>query len=498
VKYLWIVNAVSLHATKETIADLAARPDVERVDIDEERIVLLGTAWGVTKVGAETVWQNPGYKGKGVVVAVLDTGVDITHSDLKNNIWKNASEMPGDGLDNDNNGYVDDVNGFNFNANNANPMDDHGHGTHVAGSIAGDGSGGTLTGVAPQAKIMALKVLSASGGGTEADVWEAIQYAVANGADVISMSLGWSHSWNPDRKSWREVCDKAIAAGVKVVVAAGNENGGSAPDNLRTPGDVPSVITVGATDKNDAIGSFSSRGPVSWSTVPPFNDFPNLVKPDVSAPGVGVNSTIKGGGYSGDTWNGTSMATPHVAGVVALMLQGAPSLSHAKVKECLEKTAVDLGAAGKDNDYGSGRVDAVKAVECAVPPVLRPVRYLFGYLVRAKYADDTLIYISNPSATAFKGELVFFDQNGNQAGTAAVSLDPLHTRLYVASAIVTNSSFGFVTLRWRPSPFPPKRDLAPPVGFTVHYWSAKTQAIVGSVLIRPLPAAPGLEADIDN
>jgi serine protease AprX len=373
IKYLWIVNAVALNASPSVIEELSKRPEVERVDLDQPRKVIEDISWGVSKVNADQVWTNPGSKGAGVIVAVIDTGVDLTHTDIKNHLWVNHNEIPGDGIDNDKNGYIDDVNGYNFSGHNSDPTDDQNHGTHVTGTIVGDGSAGTKTGVAPEAKVMALKVLDSVGNGKETDVWEGIQYAVENGANIISMSLGWKHSWNPDRNSWRQVCQNAIAAGVVVIVAAGNDGEDASSDQVRTPGDVPGVITVAATDNADHVASFSSRGPVSWATVSPYNDFPNLTKPDVAAPGVLIKSTMRGGGYVGDQtaepWSGTSMATPHVSGVAALMIAYAKSknmkISPADVKACLEKTAVHLGTQGKNNEYGSGRIDAVKAVQCA-------------------------------------------------------------------------------------------------------------------------------------
>ena len=159
IKYLWIVNAVALNASPSVIEELSKRPEVERVELDQPRKVIEDTSWGVSKVHADQVWTNPGSKGVGVIVAVIDTGIDLTHTDIKNNLWVNHNEVPGDGIDNDKNGYIDDVNGYNFSGHNSDPTDDQNHGTHVTGTIVGDGSAGTKTGIAPEAKVMALKVL---------------------------------------------------------------------------------------------------------------------------------------------------------------------------------------------------------------------------------------------------------------------------------------------------------------------------------------------------
>ncbi len=186
------------------------------------------------------------------------------------------------------------------------------------------------------------------------------------------MSMGWLQEWLPHRTTWRQTAQVLEAAGVTMVIAAGNERGYywiTAPDNIRTPGDCPEVITVGATGyQTNSYASYSSFGPSEWDEIP-FTDYPyppGLTKPDIAAPGTNINSTTWGGGYSGDTWSGTSMATPHVAGVVALMLEANPALIPAEVKQIIEDNGIDLGPAGKDNDYGSGLIDTPDAVYGAI------------------------------------------------------------------------------------------------------------------------------------
>jgi hypothetical protein len=227
--------------------------------------------------------------------------------------------------------------------------------------VAGDGTQGTQSGMAPDAKVMPVRVGTTFA--DEVDVWNAMQYAADNGADSISMSLGWPHGQNPDRATWRTNCENTIEAGTAMVIAAGNEGSGSEPDNVRTPGDVPRIISVGAVDCSDNAASFTSRGPVTWQDVPPWNDHPyppGLVKPDVSAPGVSTKSHNFCSGYTNKS--GTSMATPHVAGAVALMVSANPGLTHDEIKQVLMDTSVDLGPAGKDNTFGMGRVDVFEAV----------------------------------------------------------------------------------------------------------------------------------------
>jgi serine protease AprX len=389
---LWISSIVGAELTPDLLRQVAARSDVDHVNYNPKREVFLGpgasfdrgapspsfgpgageTECGVALMRAPEVWNDLGVTGGGAAVAVIDTGVCYTHPDIANQIWVNPGEDldadgavmdPDDenGVDDDGNGFVDDLIGWNFDLGNNDPGDGDGHGSHVAGTVAGDGTSGTRSGMAPDAKIMVLRVgVSFS---DEVDVWSAMQYAADNGANAISMSLGWPHSQNPDRSTWRNNCENTIDIGTAMVIAAGNEGSGNEPDNVRTPGDVPRVISVGATDCSDQIAGFSSRGPVTWQDVPPWNDHPyppGLVKPDVSAPGVDTVSHYFCSGYT--LLSGTSMATPHVAGTVALMAAADPGLTHDEIKQVLQDTSVDLGPPGNDNAYGRGRVDAYEAV----------------------------------------------------------------------------------------------------------------------------------------
>ncbi len=349
------------------------------------------TAWGVKWIGAPEVWEQ-GYKGQGVVVGIFDTGIWYIHTDLIGRMWTNEGEIPQNMLDDDRNGYIDDYYGYDFANNDGDPLDGNGHGTHCAGTVAGDGTGGTLTGVAPEARLMALKVLTDSGSGEEEDVWEAIEYAIMMEVDGGSFSIGWSIPWHdPDRACWRWYCEKAILVDMFLSVAAGNENDWyGPPENVRLPGQVPppwlhpdqilkggtgGVITVGATEYyGDQPCSWSSSGPSEWDNIvpekcpaPTYDDYPlypemGLIDPDISAPGQKVNSTVRDGGYSGDTWDGTSMATPHNSGLIALMLSKNPDLTLAEIDSIIELTALDNAMMGKDNFGGAGRIRAPEAV----------------------------------------------------------------------------------------------------------------------------------------
>ncbi len=383
VRPLWIANMVAADLTPAMIAEIARRPDVAYLHLDKvigdevfpvmpgrddggDGGVLSAITCGVNLIGAPDVW-NMGITGSGVVVGVIDTGLCDSHPDIQDHVWTNPGEIPNNNIDDDNNGYVDDIHGWNFQFDNNNTGDSNGHGTHTTGTVAGDGTNGQQTGVAPDAEVMVLEFWNSFSG--ESTVWEAMQYGVANNADVLTASLGWPHSTNPDRAMWRMVSENTFAAGVATVFAAGNEGSCCGIDNVRTPGDVPDMITAGAVDCNDRIAGFSSRGPVTWEDVAPYFDWPHppgKLKPTVSAPGVDTLS-MDAFSCSGYVFlSGTSMATPHIAGTMALMLQANPDLDHYEIKQILKDTAVDLGQAGEDNAYGHGRIDALAAVDMAL------------------------------------------------------------------------------------------------------------------------------------
>lgn len=272
--------------------------------------------WDVETINAPEVW-NQGYTGQGIVVAVIDSGVDYNHFDLAGNIWTNINEIPNNGFDDDGNGYVDDVRGWDIINNDNDPMDFLGHGTHIAGTIAAQQNGLGITGIAPNAKIMPVKV-----GNFETilpnDAAAGIYYAVNNGAHVINMSFG--------RDFYSPVVNDAIRyateRGVVVVMAAGND-GSSFPEypanNLQQWG-----IAVGATDILDRISDFSNR---AGSTTLNY----------VVAPGEDIYSTLPNNDLG--NLSGTSMAAPHVAGVAALALSANPFLTPDQVEYMITSTA---------------------------------------------------------------------------------------------------------------------------------------------------------------
>ena len=349
IKPIHIVNAVAGELTPDLITSIAQRPEVSKIEPDEvisigdghekpyngkkDSQVMQSNAWGVDKIGVPAVWQR-GITGKGITVAVIDSGIDVQHPDL-DDLDDNPKTKDPKVV-----GWIDYVNGK------KSPYDDYWHGTFVAGIISGTGEDGINTGVAPGTKLIAAKVFDQYGSGYVSDVILAFEWAVNNSARIISFSGGAPHD-----DSFTIALDKAVAAGVIPVIAAGNS--GPEATTINCPGDEINSTTVGATDSSDMIASFSSRGPVTL-------DGQTYIKPDISAPGVDIESTYPGDYYS--SASGTSMAAPYVSGTVALMLQKNSALKPFEVKRILGNTAVDLGPAGKDNDYGSGRINAYKAV----------------------------------------------------------------------------------------------------------------------------------------
>jgi subtilisin family serine protease len=303
-----LVNAAAAVAQALGQNPFPAVPDLGNID------------WGLDMVNAPEVWAQ-GYTGQNVVVAVVDSGVDYSHPDLAANIWVNSAEIPGNGIDDDQNGYIDDVHGWDFIDNDNTPEDFDSHGTHVAGTIAAQRNGVGTTGVAYNARIMPVRVLNDFGTGSNQGVAAGIRYAAANGADVINLSLGGGFS-----SLIADAVAYAVQQGTVVVMAAGNEY-------ANQPGFPASLanqygIAVGAVDIDRRMAGFSNRAglnPLSY----------------VVAPGVSIYSTVPDNGYS--SYSGTSMATPHVAGVAALILSANPNLTPTQVVNLLNQTATRTG-----------------------------------------------------------------------------------------------------------------------------------------------------------
>ncbi len=298
--------------------------------------------WNLNAINAPEAWAA-GYTGQGVTVAVIDTGVDLTHPDLQSQLWVNPGEIAGDGIDNDGNGYVDDVHGWDFVDNDAVPDDENMHGTHVSGTIAGANNGTGVTGVAYGANIMAVRVLDATGSGSLADVAAGIRYAVDNGAQIISMSLGATSTSGQMGSALRY----AQQHGVLVVAAAGND-GAAQPDwPARYSASLDNVLSIGAYDSSLRHASFSNSVGSSGAA-------------QVDAPGVNVYSSLPDGRYG--RLSGTSMATPQVAGLAALALSANPHLTAAQLRTLIVEGA-NLSVAGSDS---AGGVNAAVTVAQAL------------------------------------------------------------------------------------------------------------------------------------
>ena len=310
--------------------------------------------WGMENIAARDAWRK--VQSSDVVVAVIDTGVDYLHEDLRDNMWQNPGEIRGNGEDDDGNGHVDDVFGYDFHNKDSDPMDDQGHGTHCAGTIAAVGNNDRgVVGVCWGVKIMALKFLGKDGGST-VDAVLSINYAVENGARVLSNSWGGGGR----SKALEEAIWRAESKGVLFVAAAGNE--GSDNDNQEWGAAYPAsypqanIISVAAIDEEDHLADFSCYGRVTV---------------DIGAPGVGVYSTMPSDRYA--SMSGTSMACPHVAGAAAL-LWGHPycrNRGYAQIKHLLLSNAREIQALeGKCVTEAALNIEFLKSVQLESGPIL--------------------------------------------------------------------------------------------------------------------------------
>ncbi|MGC6463932.1 MAG: S8 family peptidase, partial [Pirellulaceae bacterium] len=350
-----IIPAVSAELPPQAIADLLNDPAIAFVELDGEVQALVETIpWGIDRIRA---LPNPNNGdaieytgGAGIVVAVLDSGVDLDHPDLVANMYINPGEIPGDGIDNDENGFIDDISGWDFNGDDNNADDDNGHGTHCAGTVAAVGQNDIgVVGAAPGALIMPIKVLSAGGGGSFSDIIAALDYVLMmkqNGVNVVVTSNSYGSGGNPGT-AVEAAFDQAYAAGIIHLAAAGNSgNSGGTGESVGWPANYDSVVAVASTTINNTRSSFSSTGE-------------NV---EIAAPGSSIQSTWPGGGYN--TISGTSMACPHVAGAAAVLMAEASLLDITdaneangiadEVRALLLATTIDLGPTGPDTLFGFG------------------------------------------------------------------------------------------------------------------------------------------------
>lgn len=380
----WLANYINCNATPDVIYKLAEHPDVLIIGYDEEKVLVennhserassnIAITENITKVNADDIWEM-GYTGDGIIVAVIDSGVNYKHVDIADHLWDGGPEFP--------------KHGYNTYDGNNDPMDKYGHGTHCAGTICGDGTSGTATGIAPNATLMCVKSVSDQGTGTANNINSGMEWAIEHHADVMSISLGVIMPSPSEKTMLRRSCESSLELGIVAAVAAGNYGDDTfqllnpVPNNVIIPGGCPPpwlhpdqednnpgalscVVSVGAVDYNDNPADFSSEGPVSWQDTE-FNDYPynpgiGLIRPDICAPGVSILSLDYASNTQHTLMDGTSMATPCVAGIICLMLEKNPELTPAEISMILETTSVKLSE-NKNNITGSGRVDALAAI----------------------------------------------------------------------------------------------------------------------------------------
>lgn len=422
IRPMWITNMINASLQPSVLEELKNHPDILVIDYDRKYDMLQITepgfhkevshlpgkqnksqpepVWSVEKVNAPAAWEIGG-TGQGIVVAVLDTGVNYNHADLEGNMWEHP-DYP--------------HHGYNFAENNYNTMDYRGHGTHCAGTVAGNGASGLITGVAPDAKIMAVKVLNDDGQGSFGDVVSGVEFAVNHGAHIISLSLGANiYNVTPEaRSAMRGAFDNVLSAGVIAAAAAGNNGtSGNAPYRIILPGDIPppwlhpdqtltggisSVVSVGSVTIEGVRSGFSSVGPASWQFIEPYYDYPfdpemGIIRPDIVTPGTDIISLTHNDNNGYRTSSGTSMATPAVAGGLALMLSKEPELMPEQMAMILELSAYKKTDV-KSNEYGSGLMDALRA--WGETPYLNGIMYISHEIDDSEGNNDGVI---NPGET---------------------------------------------------------------------------------------------------
>jgi len=345
---LWITNALVVTCDRATLDLLSAREEVDSVWLNS-KVQLIepvdahyqpgankasGNEWNIDLINVPAVWEKYNLRGEGVLIGHIDTGCEASHPDCVGKIYAFRDFISGN----------DDV-----------AYDDQGHGTHTVGTILGGNASGKFIGAAPRATIAVAKVFDRNGSAQDDGILKAMQWIMdpdgnPNTNDVPRLV---SNSWGSSQmsKTYWDVVYNWRAANIYPLFAAGNS--GPSPKTVGTPGGFPHSVAVGASTSADKIASFSSRGPVAWDGV-------TYVKPDVSAPGENIYSAVPGGKWGSKS--GTSMATPLVAGVITLLYQAKPDLTIDEITQILETTGKDLGDPGKDNVFGSCRIDAYQAV----------------------------------------------------------------------------------------------------------------------------------------
>ena len=519
----WIFNGVSCEASAACIDELSIRNDIgfihlvrtiQLIDGSENNGIVSmnetvvrneeGVGWHVEKIRANEVWNfngSSGFTGNNVVVAIVDTGVNYNHIALDGKMWEGGDDFPNHGWD--------------FGDGDNDPLDEYGHGSHVAGIVAGSVvyySSGVLqlyyaSGVAPSATIMALKISHFDEYGNlrsdDLAVINGFQFAIDHGADVINYSYG---EGGGGRSYLREMMEYVLEIGVVVVAAAGNHGHEqdnsyySIPYNIDSPGNCPppwlhpaqdsvlqggtsAVICVGATNKNDILAYYSSIGPASWTTGPysgDYQDYPyqvgsevniGLIRPDIVAPG-GENNSNGNAQYDeiksidfNDNYGycykqGTSMAAPCLTGVIALMLEASHNLTPVQIDSILETTAIPCeNQTVKNNYYGAGRVDAYEAVATALNLVQEAVITTVAFPMEGGTIDGGGLYQVGDQCTLTATPNVGYVFAGWYSGTILISMSPTYT--------FTVSGDRSLTARFAPRNYTITVNASPAVGGTV-------------------------------
>ena len=348
--------------------------------------------WGLSSVGAEAgpAWDVT-TGSSDVVVAVIDSGVNYNHPDLIANMWVNPQEIPGNGIDDDRNGYVDDIHGISAVNGSGDPMDDNGHGTHVAGTVGARGNNGVgVVGVNWNVKIMGLKFITSSGGGTLSDAIEAINYMVQmknRGVNIVVSNNSWGG--RGFSSTLQNTIEASIESGIAFVAAAGNEGVSNDQESIASyPASYPlsGIVSVAAMDRNQNLANFSNHG--SFSV-------------DIAAPGVDILSTHLGGSYR--SLSGTSMAAPHVAGALALLASVQPGYSSSQLITALYQSGVDYPTL--TGQVATGRkLNLNRLVRNVTSPVPNPELPESG----CAYTSNTGVFVPNSavdnSAVVLRGD----------------------------------------------------------------------------------------------
>ena len=299
--------------------------------------------WGLQQIQAAAAWSHLGGGGPQTLIAITDTGIDGSHTDLAGNLWANPGEIPGDGIDNDANGYIDDTWGWDFQNNDNDPFDDNLHGTLVSSVAAAVQDSTGVAGVCPWCQLVAVKVLGADGSGFLDTVANGIVYAADNGARVVNLSLGGAGG----SQTLEDAVNHAWNKGALVVAAAGNDGA----DARLWPAAYPNSMAIASTNDQDFRSCFSNWG----------QDYIS-----VSGPGESILGATPNQGYG--TYSGTSLSTPHVSGLAGLLFSQAeadPAITrnNTDVRSLIEASANDLGPVGLDAYFGTGRINALRAVQ---------------------------------------------------------------------------------------------------------------------------------------